>query len=314
MDMRLRTIEREHGVFLRGEARDLGYDDKAVRRALRQREWVRVRHGAYCSYDIWAAADPVARHLIRARAVMRSLGDRVALSHTSAVISHGISVWGVDLSRVHVTRLDGGAGRIERDLIHHEGKCGEDDVAQVNGLIVAEPTRAVLETMTISSLESGLVVADSALHKELTDPEVLQAALRTFARWRGTRKLQLGVRMADGRSESVGESRGRYLFWTQGIPAPELQFHVYNEDGRLIGITDFAWPEHKMLGEFDGRIKYGRLLKPDQDPGQVVFDEKVREDALRDLTRWSMIRLIWDHYHSPVATGAWAKRRLGIAP
>lgn len=44
------------------------------------------------------------------------------------------------------------------------------------------------------------------------------------------------------------------------------------------------------MGEFDGRIKYGRLLRPGQDPGEAVFAEKVREDALRDedlgVVRW----------------------------
>ncbi len=313
MDMRLRAIEREHGVFLRSEARDLGYDDNAVRRALRNRHWVRVRHGAYCFYDTWAASDPVRRHQLLSLAVMRSHGDRVALSHTSAVISHGIDVWGADLSRVHVTRLDGGAGRIERDVVHHEGQWRESALARSNGHLVTGPTRAVLETASITSLESGLVTLDSALHKGLSDPELLQAAHHGFARWRGTRKLQLGVRMADGRSESVGESRSRYLFWAQGLPAPELQFHVFDELGNLAGITDFAWPEHRLLGEFDGRVKYGRLLQAGEDPGDAVFREKVREDLLRELTGWRIIRLIWADLASPVATAARVRRLLGIA-
>ena len=49
--------------------------------------------------------------------------------------------------------------------------------------------------------------------------------------------------------------------WTQHLPEPQLQFKVYDEVGNLIGITDFAWPEFGLLGEFDGKIKYGRLLK-----------------------------------------------------
>ena len=53
---------------------------------------------------------------------------------------------------------------------------------------------------------------------------------------------------------------------------------------------DFYWEEHKTVGEFDGKIKYGRLLKPGQRIEDVIFDEKIREDAVRDLglqvVRW----------------------------
>ena len=38
-------------------------------------------------------------------------------------------------------------------------------------------------------------------------------------------------------------------------------------DGRLIGYVDFGWPEQRTVGEFDGRVKYGRGLTPGGDPG-----------------------------------------------
>ena len=47
------------------------------------------------------------------------------------------------------------------------------------------------------------------------------------------------------------------------------------------------------VGEFDGEIKYGRLLKPGQSPGEVVFAEKVREDRIR-ATELGMARWVWD--------------------
>jgi len=40
---------------------------------------------------------------------------------------------------------------------------------------------------------------------------------------------------------------------------------------------------HKTVGEFDGKIKYGRLLKPGQRIEDEIFEEKLREDAVRDL-------------------------------
>jgi hypothetical protein len=47
-----------------------------------------------------------------------------------------------------------------------------------------------------------------------------------------------------------------------------------------------------VVGEFDGRVKYGRLLRPGQGPGDAVFEEKRREDAIRD-EGWGVVRWTW---------------------
>jgi hypothetical protein len=111
----------------------------------------------------------------------------------------------------------------------------------------------------------------------------------------------------------VGESRGFWLCRQFGIPAPEPQFEVYDSAGVLRGTCDWGWPEHGLLGEFDGRIKYGRLLKPGQAPGPVVFAEKNREDELRELTGYGMVRIIWDDYQRPGLTAGRIRRGLGRA-
>ena len=55
--------------------------------------------------------------------------------------------------------------------------------------------------------------------------------------------------------------------------------------------------EFRTLGEFDGKEKYGRYLKPGQTVADAVFAEKRRGDALRDLG-WQIVRWIWaDLYH-----------------
>lgn len=61
---------------------------------------------------------------------------------------------------------------------------------------------------------------------------------------------------------------------------------------------DFCWPDRWTLGEFDGKIKYGRLLRPGQSVSEVLFAEKQREDALRDLG-WQVVRWVWDDLRRP---------------
>ena len=82
------------------------------------------------------------------------------------------------------------------------------------------------------------------------------------------------------------------LFYRNGVPCPDLQFDVWRGDGSLIGTSDFYWEEHRLVGEFDGRAKYGRLLRPGDEPGEVVFREKRREDEMRGES-YGMSRWIW---------------------
>jgi hypothetical protein len=94
----------------------------------------------------------------------------------------------------------------------------------------------------------------------------------------------------DARSESAGESYSRVLLDRFGIPTPVPQYEVWHR-GKLVGRADFGWEEFRTLGEFDGKEKYGKLLKPGQTAADAVFKEKRREDALRDLG-WQIARWI----------------------
>ncbi len=301
MDM-IRILAETRGFFTRAEALDSGSKDLDLISAVRSRVLVRFRRGYYTYTDLWNALDDVGRHVVRARAVQHSLGTSVALSHISGALVQGIAVWGVDLSRVHVTRLDAGAGRVEGDVVHHVGRPGSDIPQDVDGLLTFAVDRCVVEAATAATSEQALVLFDSFLHLELGQHSDLRRRFETMQWWPRTRHLHIPIRMADGKADGPGESRGRWLFRASGLPAPTLQYDVRRPDGTLAGTSDWAWREYGVLGEFDGRVKYGRLLKPGESAGDAVFKEKRREDELRELTGWPMFRLVWADYDHPVAT------------
>lgn len=293
----LRVIVDQHGVFLRREATQLGLPDKVIARAVRGGVITRVRHGCYTFTDIWEGLGPTDRHLLAGRAVMRRVGN-VALSHTTGALAHGLHVWGADLSRVHVTRTDGAAGRTDDDVVHHEGFVARGELTTAHGVGVVPPVRAALETALLSGVESGLVTVCSGLRNGAFTMADLARQHDVMAAWPGAQPLQIVTRLADGGYESVGEVRSAYLFWTSGIPCPVPQHEVHDEHGRLIGRVDFAWPSHRLVVEFDGAEKYQRYLRPGESPGDAVFREKRREDALR-AAGWTVVRLTWSDLERP---------------
>ena len=309
----LRLLTEDHGFFTRAQALDCGVSDKQIAQAVRQKAWTRIRRGYYSFTDVWSALDSVEQHRARCAAVVDSLGAHaVVLSHASGLAMHDIDTWNVDLTRVHVTRLDGGAGRIEGDVIHHEGFVADDEVVLVDRLPVLPPARCALETASTVDGETALCVLDRGLHLARFDHDQLMQQFSVMGHWPRMRHLHVPVRMADEAAASIGESRGRWFFWAHRLPAPVLQYDVADADGVLIGTTDWAWPALGLLGEFDGKVKYGRLLKPGMEAGQVVFAEKQREDALRRATGFAVERIVWDDYQRPRVLATRLRRALDV--
>jgi hypothetical protein len=308
-----RFLAEQFGFFTRRDAEECGYADRDIAAMVRSKIWVRFRRGFYTYADLCDRLDDVGRHRVRSHAVLRSLGHQVALSHVSAVVDHGIDTWGMDLSRVHVTRLDGASGRIEGDVVHHAGVCLDGDVLERHGHLLVVADRSIVEAASIATDEAALVGFDAFLRLVPDSGPMLMNRFTSMERWPRTRHLHIPIRLADGGSQSVGESRGRWFCWIHRLPVPQTQFEVRDSEGILRGTCDWWWPKPRVLGEFDGRVKYGRLLKPGQDPGEVVFAEKQREDELREISGCRMIRLIWSDYDRPRVTAGRLARALGVA-
>jgi hypothetical protein len=311
MDAHFEAIEVSQGFIARRDVLEVGLDDRFIRRQRALRLWVRIRKGAYCLIRTWEQLDALERHRRIARAVLHSHGDAVALTRVSGLVMRtGCDVWGIDLSRVHVVRRDGRSGGIEPDVVHQDGPVRDDDLEVVDGLLVVKEANCVVEVLLRAGVEPGLTVIDSALHAGRVEKAEMRDLVDGMLRRKGHRTADLVVRLADGRAASVGESRSRYLYWSQGLPRPEVQFQVFGVDGRLVGTCDLGWPGHRLLFEFDGRVKYGRLLKPGQDAGDVVWAEKLREDELRRVTGWAVERATWGDLSRPVELARRTRARM----
>ncbi len=271
------------GFLTRPELLNEGYNDDDIRTLKRRFRLQTIGPGLYAD-SAYTRLTPEEQHLVRCRASTSRFSNNIAISHQSAALIHGAALWKQDLTYVHVTRRDLGRGRHQAGVAHHIAELPDTEVAEVDGTLVTSPARTVWDVCVTSGVEAGLVTADSMLNLGLVlDRDFLDLVSR-YSTWRGSRRAKMTLSLADGRSDSPGETRARLMFQRAGIPRPVLQFRVEDHGGDLIGISDFAWPEHRLLGEFDGKVKYGNP--------EDLFKEKIREDRLR-AQGWSIIRLVW---------------------
>jgi predicted transcriptional regulator of viral defense system len=290
----------------RRDLRADGFSDHEVRRFLRAGELTAVRRGAYVLGA--PPGDAVLRHVLDVRAAMEELADDAAISHVSAAVLHGLPIWAIALDRVHVTRPRRTGGRAGTRVHVHTAPLADDEIDLVDGMPVTTVGRTVIDLARTKPFEQAVAIADAALHAGLAEAQLNDALLRA-TRWPGCPAARRAVGFADPASESVGESRSRVAIARAGLPTPVLQCEVFDPRGQLVGRTDFGWLRRRAVGEFDGQMKYGRLLRPGQDPGEVVFAEKRREDALRDLG-FSVVRWTWGELGSFAPVAERLRRRL----
>jgi hypothetical protein len=279
------------GPLLRPRLRAAGMSEGELRRLRRRGELTPLVPGAYVTPDDMRLGRPEARHaLLVAAAVPRVAADAV-VSHASAAVMWGLPTWNTGLDRVHVTRPRRSGGLRTGRLHGHTAPLDPDEIRSVGGVAVTSAARTLADIARTERFEQAVVIVDAALHRHLVTRDDLLTALERMSRWPGVPAARRVIAFADARAESPGESRSRVAMARLGLPAPILQWEVVRADGVTLGRVDFAWPEYGRVGEFDGYVKYGRLLRPGQVPADVVYEEKRREDAIRaedlGMTRWT---------------------------
>jgi hypothetical protein len=267
-----------------------GISDGELARLVRRGEMARLQRGTYVAAT--AEFPDEGRHAAVVAATVAGLRVPGVVSHLSAAVLHGLPVWNVPLGRVHVTRRPPANGSGSRRVHLHVGRLPDDEVTALAGLAVTGLARTAVDVARTIPFEQAVVTVDAALATRETTREQLRGCLDLMGPVPGARRAARVIAFADSRSESVGESRSRVLVKRIGLPAPDLQVRLRGPDGSEVARCDFGWHEQRTVAEFDGRIKYGRLLRPGQDPGDAVFEEKLREDAIRD-GGWKVARWTW---------------------
>ncbi|QBJ95969.1 hypothetical protein ERC79_08280 [Rhodococcus sp. ABRD24] len=285
-------------IIRRGEALSRGATDHELQRQCRTGTWQRLRPGTYASRAELDELNAVEVHRLLAEATVRAASPDAVLSHQSAAVVHDLHLWNTPLAAAHLTRNRPNGGRRTRHRHVHSAILPPNETTEVGGVRVTTLARTVLDLSRSLPFEQAVVAGDHALQaKGLTSTELAATADSLPTHARRSRALRV-VTQLDGRSESVGESRSRVLMVREQLPIPDCQAVLYAADGTRLGRVDFLFEEFGTIGEFDGKVKYGRLVPDGDTPADVVWAEKQREDAIRDAG-WQVARWTWDELETP---------------
>ncbi len=285
------------GFLRRDRAAAIGTTDDQLARLVSDGELERVWRGIYGPAD---DLDADARYRRRVLAAARNGGQSRIVAFESAAALHRIPLYVPDRDKVHF--IAEATGRHMPDAVVHEAKLLPHDIVESEGHPTTSLARTGCDVARQSSFRQAVAVLDSVCRLGVSDDE-LRDVIGRLKRHHGIATLRAAYPHASPLSENVGESVSKCVIRDMvDVPMPELQVEVTVRDGS-IKRCDAGWRDAsgrlRVVGEFDGKIKYHRLARDDERlPEDVIFLEKVREDALRDCDL-IVVRWIWSDLMRP---------------
>lgn len=241
--------------------REAGSRRRAERLVAEGRYW-RVVRGAYAPVEL---ADDHATRLASLRLI---LPDGAVPSHRTALWLLGLDVLAPGLG-LTVPR---GRHDLDRaDLRIHSALLPDEDLVRIDGMLVASAARAFVDVARSEPLVEAVALGDAVLRSGAVTVGQLHAAVERATGLRRVVAARQVLPHLEPRSESPMESRLRMRLVLGGVPRPEAQFDVFDEQGHV------ARGDLHLRGvvlEYDGREERLRKL--------VFIAERRRQTALAE--------------------------------
>lgn len=246
------TSRAPHGVFLGSHA---VADGAVTRRQLQSGLYRRLMHNVY--------ADPrlVADHQLFARGALLVLPETAALGGRSAAAWYG-APFASSTDAVLAVAPPDTSWRGPRGVRVHRRPLGAHDVVTLEdegGLVrLTSPLRTAWEVCALETRANAVALLDGMTRAGHLDPASLgRLVMSTRGQW-GSRRVAKVVPLVDGRSESPPESWVRVACVRAGLPAPVPQYDVV-DSGEWLGRVDLAWPEARLIVEYEGAYHFEEL-------------------------------------------------------
>ncbi len=297
MTLQITDVPLDHLGFLRrSAAQKAGVSDDQLASAVRHGDLIRLAPGVYMLPldPAFAITESGKDEQYGLTCLARASTPRVGtapLSHQSAAAVHRLPMLTPDRGLVHAIRGGPGGSARRGGRFRHAGTVPDGDIVVVDGVRVTSLPRTAVDVAAAGTFAQALTVVDAAMRRGVTRDE-LTAAL-AGRRPQGVRVARRAIEHGNGLSESPGESWSRAQMLDADLPLPVLQ-RKYSLEGH-VQRPDFDWLG-RVVGEFDGEVKYQGVLQPGEDPRQALIREKEREDRFRragiHVVRWTWSMLV----------------------
>lgn len=293
-------LAAQGGTITSADLAGLGLGGAAVASLRRQKVLLRVGRGAFVDHDLFGQSSARERHALRTVAVARTWPTDVAVSHVSAAVLLDLPLPVVP-ERIHGCRT--GTGQHRKNAIYtiHTGYADATATA-LRGVRVLEPRFVVMGVAEELGRDAGVMTADHVLHHGLASVEQLAQAAAARPNHPAHALTERVIELADGRTESPGETRSRLLLVGLGF-SPVPQVEIRGADGGFIARVDFLLDGTRVVVEFDGMTKYGSH--------EDLVAEKKRELRLQ-REGYVVVRLVWADLAHPARVRSLIEAALAV--
>ena len=191
-------------------------------------------------------------------AVARRLPDGAAFSGHTAAWLHGLDVVPCDPIEVTIPEPIG-SGRRAGASVRRATIAGAEIVLR-RGLPATSAIRTVVDLGGRNPSTEAVVAADLFLHAGLVTIAELRAYVAEHPGAKGIARLRRVVGLAEPKAESAMESRLRMVLVLAGLPRPEVQVPIHDQQGRFLGRPDLLYRNQRLAIEYDGGNHRDRLV------------------------------------------------------
>lgn len=191
-------------------------------------------------------------------AVARRLPTGAAFSGLSAAWLHGLDVEPCNPIEVTIPEPSGSSRRAGASV--RRSALAADEIVLRRGVPTTSALRTVVDLGGRDPLTERVVAADAFLHAGLVSLAELRTYLVKHPRARGIARLGRVVDLAEPNAESPMETRLRMLLILAGLPRPEVQISIDDDDGRFLGRPDLLYRRQRLAIEYDGDNHRDRLV------------------------------------------------------
>jgi very-short-patch-repair endonuclease len=145
------------------------------------------------------------------------------------------------------------------------------DVVVRRGFRTTSLVRTIFDLSWKLPLVEAVVVADLAFHAKLVKRTQLSEFIESQAGRKGVRKARRVLELAESGAESQMETRLRMLLVLNGLPRPELQVTIRDEEGSPLGRPDLYYRKQRLGVEYDGETHRASLVEDNRRQNRLLM-------------------------------------------